>query len=97
MLQLNIVLDGEFAAHLGDHARVGFEVALDVETVLLLGVIHMRELFATQTVDLLQLGAFCFEFGGDDADESVNAFFVALKVQDVDALVFSIHDSWVGF
>ena len=90
MLQMHRVVELETAFDAGDNFRACLENVVHIVTSIELpGVVN--ELFATQLLDFIELGAFLFEFFGDAADELINALLRSLGVQDNQALVLAIH------
>jgi hypothetical protein len=93
MLQHDLFVETEFGSHFFDHFGVGLEMELHVVTVCLFGVVRVGEGFATDPVDLLQLGTVRFQLFGNARDDGLDAFFFGLEVEDVNSFVFAFHNA----
>ena len=80
----------EAALDLGDHVGRALEGVVDVVAGLKVAG-FVGELAAAELGDLVELGAFGFDFLGNGSDEFVDGAFEGLGVKDDQALVFATH------
>lgn len=90
VLKVDVSVQAQAGLDLGDDVRSALEGVVDIMSGLkMAGVVG--ELAAAELGDLLDLGAFGFEFFGDGGDEFVNGAVEGFGVKDDQALVFATH------
>lgn len=95
MLEMHVAVETEAALDFGDDVRSALERVVHVVTGFKVARC-VGELTTAELGDLVDLGAFGFEFFGDGGDEVINAAFEGFGIKDDQALVFATHWIEVG-
>ena len=87
-VDLQLGLEGVEDAALGEEVEVHEMTTGDVAGA-------ERKLAFAEVVDLLKLAACLFDFFAHGADEGVDAFFFAFRVEHDHGFVFAFHGVWI--
>ena len=91
-MQHYLIAELQMSLDVVEGSGIRCKMKLHVVTVLLLGVVGVDELFATKALNLFERGTVGFEFFGNFSYHFINAFFLALKFQDVNPFVITFHE-----